>query len=73
MKYLRRPTKMDILLNLFDEVGKTYSVKSICEITGISNPNSLKSIFSYIRKSRYVPDENRVDIRVRDDQCTRVN
>lgn len=73
MKVLRKPGKVDVLLNLFDEVGATYSVKQVCEITGIKNYNSLKALFSYIRRGRHIPEENRVDVRIRNDKCVRVN
>lgn len=73
MKTLRNPTKMDILLNLFDEVGKTFSVSEVCQITGISNYNSLKALFSYIRHKEHIPQDNRIDVRIKDDLCTRVN
>ena len=73
MKTLRSPAKVDILLNLFDEVGKTLSVNEVCEITGISGYNSLKALFSYIRHKDHIPKENRIDVRIKDDFCTRVN
>lgn len=73
MKSLRRPTKTDMLINIFDKIGKSMDVQSVCEITGIKNPNSMKSLFSYIRKSKYVPDENRIDIRIQGNLCIRVS
>lgn len=73
MKILRSPGKVDILLNLFEEVGISHSVREVCEITGISNYNSLKALASYIRRAPHIPNENRIDIRIRDDQCTRVS
>jgi hypothetical protein len=73
MKTLRNPGKVDLLLNLFDGVGSTYSVKEVCEMTGIKNYNSLKALASYIRKAKHIPDENRIDIRIRDERCVRVN
>lgn len=72
MKTLRRPGKVDILLNIFDEVGKTYSVKQVCEMSGIVNYNSLKAMLSYIRKAKHIPNENRIDVRIRDDKCVRI-
>ena len=73
MKQLRKPTKYDILINIFDEVGKRMSVRDVCEISGIESYNNLKAGFSYIRTSKYVPDENRIDVRIQDDVCIRVN
>lgn len=73
MKTLRSPAKVDLLLNMFDVVGKTFSVDQVCEITGISNYNSLKALFSYIRHKAHIPKENRIDVRIKEDFCTRVN
>lgn len=72
MRILRRPTKSDILLNLFEEIGTQISVDKVCEITGIKNYNSLKAFFSYIRNSKHVANENRIDVRIKDDICERV-
>jgi hypothetical protein len=73
MKHLSKPTKADILLNMFDEVGKTFSVDMVCEVSGIKNYMSLKAMFSYIRRAKHIPDENRIDVRIKDEQCVRVN
>jgi len=73
MKSIRKSTKLDILFNLFDEIGKKMSVKDTCSITGIPNYNTLKADLSYLRRSKHIPDENRVDIRIMDDMCIRVN
>lgn len=73
MKALRRPAKVDLLLNLFDQIGKSYSVEEIYEITEIPNYNALKALFSYIRKAPHIPEENRIDVRIRDGRCIRVN
>ena len=73
MKQLTKPTKTGILLNIFDEIGKTIKVSIVCDITGIKNYNSLKALFSYIRKAPHIPDENRIDIRLQDGMCIRVN
>jgi hypothetical protein len=73
MKTLRRPAKVDLILSMFDEVGAKASVKDVCAITGVKNYNSLKAMFSYIRKASHIPEENRIDVRIRDDQCLRVN
>ena len=71
MKTLLNPTKCDMLLQLFDEVGKTMEVSAVCEITGISNYNSLKSLFSYIRRSKHIPIENRISVHIQDGTCIR--
>jgi hypothetical protein len=73
MKSLRNPTKCDTLLNLFDEIGKSMSVKNVCDITGIKNYNSLKALFSYIRKAPHISPDNRIDVRIKDDVCIRIN
>jgi len=72
MKHLRKITKTDILLNIFDKIGDKMSVNDVCRKTGIKNYNSLKALFSYIRKAPHIPDENRIDVRIQDDICTRV-
>ena len=69
----RKQTKCDMLLELFIEVGDKRTVKRVCEVTGIKNYNSLKALFSYIRKADHIPNENRIDVRIQDDICTRVN
>ena len=73
MKMLRRMTKTDTLLNIFDEVGKSLKVSEVYAVTGIKNYNSLKALCWYIRKAPHIPDENRIDIRIRDGVCVRVN
>jgi len=73
MKRLRKPMKTDILANIFDKVGRSIKVSEVCEVTGIKNPNSLKALCSYLRKDSHIPEENRVDIRIKDDFCIRVN
>jgi len=73
MKTLRKPSKSDIVLNLFEEVGTTYSVEQVCDISGVRNYNALKAMFSYIRNAEHIPDEMRIDVRIRDGQCIRVN
>ena len=73
MKILRNLTKCDTLLNLFDEVGKKMKVQDVCDITGIKNYNSLKALLSYIRKAKHIPDDHRIDVRIQDDVCIRVN
>ena len=73
MLILRKPTKCDMLLNLFDEIGKQVKVSIVCDITGIKNYNSLKALFSYIRKAPHIPEDHRIDVRIQDDICTRVS
>lgn len=73
MKYLKKPGKTDMLLNIFDEVGTSMSVRDVCDITEIKGYNSLKALFSYIRKASHIPAENRIDVRIKDDVCIRVN
>ena len=72
MKVLRNPTKCDTLLNLFPEIGTKVKVQDVLDITGISNYNSLKALFSYIRKAKHIPDENLIDVRIQDVQCIRI-
>lgn len=73
MKTLRNPTKCDMLLNLFEDIGSSRKVSEVCDITGIKNYNSLKALFSYIRKAKHIPDEHRIDVRIQEDVCVRVN
>jgi len=72
MYKLLNPTKCDKLLNIFDRVGEHMKVIEVCEITGIANYNSLKALFSYIRKAKHIPDSHRIDVRIRDGVCTRI-
>lgn len=72
MKQLRKMTKCDLLLNIFTEVGISFKVDAVCDMTGIKNYNSLKALFSYIRKAPHIPDENRIDVRIQDNMCIRV-
>ena len=67
------PGKADILLSMFPEIGDTHSVTDVCEITGIPNYDALKAMLYYIRKGANVPDENRIDVRIKDGNCVRVN
>lgn len=73
MKTLRKLTKADSLLNLFEEIGTKIKVDEVCDITGIKNYNSLKAFCCYIRTSKHVSEESRIDIRINDDYCIRVN
>lgn len=72
LKMLKRPGKADMLLNMFDEVGDKFTVKEVCEATGISGYNSLKAMFSYIRNAEHIPDEHRIDVRIKDNVCIRI-
>jgi len=73
MRHLRKPTKLDTLVNLFDKIGDSMKVEQVCEITGIKNYDSLKALCTYIRKAKHIPDENRMDIHIQDGYCIRVN
>lgn len=73
MKQLRKPTKYDILINIFDEIGSQMPVDEVCAVTGIKSYNTLKAAFSYIRRSKHVPDENRIDVKILDGICIRAN
>lgn len=73
MKTLRKPTKLDVLLNLFPTVGTSLLTQSVLEITEVKNRNTLKAMLSYIRKSPHVAEEARVDIALRGNYCIRVN
>lgn len=73
MRSLRRTTKSDVLLNLFEEVGTTVKLEDVYSITGIKNYNSLKAFLSYIRNSNHVDDGSRIDVRIKDGLCIRVN
>jgi len=72
LKHLRKATKCDMLLNIFDVVGKRMKVGNVCKLTGIKNYNSLKALFSYIRKAPHIPENHRIDVRIQDDICTRI-
>ena len=72
MKHLRRPSKADLILNMFEEVGTTHTVDEVCAVSGIKNYNSLKAMLSYIRNAKHIPHENRIDVRIKDEQCVRI-
>lgn len=72
MKILRKPTKVDKLLGMFPNIGDRVRCEEVCRVTGISNQNSLKALCSYIRRAKHVPDENRIDVRIKDSVCQRV-
>lgn len=73
MKSLRNPTKSELIVNMFPDVGDRFTVDDVCAITGIKNYNSLKAMLSYIRRAQSIPEESRVDIRIDGDYCMRVN
>lgn len=72
LKMLKRPGKADMLLNLFPEVGDKRPVSEVLDMTGIVNYNSLKAMMSYIRHAKHIPEEHRIDIRIKDEFCVRV-
>lgn len=72
LKMLKRPGKADMLLNLFPEVGDKRPMNEVLEITGIKGYNSLKAMLSYIRHAKHIPDEHRIDVRIKDEVCVRV-
>lgn len=73
MKSLRKPTKCDVLLELFPEVGDSMRVEEVLDITGIASYGSLRALFTYIRKAPHIPEENRIDVRSQEGTCIRVN
>lgn len=73
MKTLRDPGKVDLILGMFPEVGDMVDIGNVLAVTGIPNYSALKSMLYYIRKGAKVPDENRIDVRLKDGRCVRVN
>jgi len=73
MKSIRNPSKADIILNMFDEVGTSFTVEEVCSISGVKGYNSLKAMLCYMRKAKHIPDESRIDVRIKDGNCVRVN
>jgi hypothetical protein len=69
MLTIRRPSKADLVVNMFSEIGDMYSLKEVYEVTGIKNYNSLKAMLSYIRRAPV----NNIDVRIKEDMCLRVN
>ena len=57
---------------MFEEVGTKVPVEKVCEETGIKNYNSLKAMFSYIRRADHAAEGSKVDVRIEDDYCVRV-
>lgn len=72
MEILSNPSRIEKLANLFDEVGKQVKISDVLEITNIPNYNTLKALCTYIRRSKSIPDENRVDLRIKGEFCMRV-
>ena len=72
MRQLRKPTECDSILNMFDVVGIKHSIEYVLDVAGVKNYNSLKALFSYIRKAPHIPDENRIDVRISEGMCKRV-
>jgi hypothetical protein len=72
MKHLRKPTKSEILVDMFPKVGSKHSLKEVYEKTGIKSYNSLKAFFTYIRKAETIPEEVRIDVRIMGSNCERV-
>jgi len=73
MKMLRKPAKVDLIVSMFEDVGARFEVSHVCEVTGVKNYNALKAMLCYIRKAKHIPEENRIDVRIRDGMCVRVN
>ena len=69
---VRKKPKIDMLQELFNEVGVKYSIEDIKELTGVKNYNSLKALFSYVRNAKHIPEENRFDVRIDHNMCERV-
>ena len=69
MLTIRKPGKADLVVNMFTEIGEQHSVTEVCEVSGIKNYNSLKAMLSYIRKAPV----NNIDVRIKEEQCIRVN
>jgi len=72
MSRLSKETKCDLLLEFFIYPGTRRSVQHTLEYTGIKNYNSLKALFTYIRKAPHIPEGHRIDIRIKDGICQRV-
>lgn len=73
MKMLKNPGKVDLVINMFPEIGDAHDLDDVLAVTGIPNYDALKSALFYIRKRANAPDENRVDIRIKEGRCYRVN
>jgi len=71
MKTLRKTAKVDLLLNLFPKVGDWVALEDIYSLTGIANYNTLKAFCSYIRKAKHIPEQNRVNLKIKDGKCCR--
>ena len=69
---LRQQTKADRVLDLFPKVGIEILLDKVLEETGIKNYDSLKAMFSYIRKAEHAPAESKMDIRIYKGICRRM-
>ena len=72
MKTLRKTTKADLLVSLFERVGDWVALEDVYALTGIGNYNTLKVFCSYIRNAKHIPEENRIDLRIKDGKVRRV-
>ena len=72
MKSLRRTTKADKIINMFQEVGTTFTVEEVLAETGIEKYNSLKALFSYIRRAANAAEGSQMDIRIDRGICRRI-
>jgi len=72
MKTLRKTAKVDLLVSLFEKVGDWVALEDVYSLTGIKNYNSLKAFCCYIRTAEHIPAANRIDLRLKDGKCVRV-
>lgn len=73
MKTYRKPTKIELLMNLFQEVGDCYTWEEVKQITGIRSYTSLRTSLYHLRSMKRIPEEYRMDIRIREGELVRVN
>ena len=65
MLSIRRPSKADKVVNMFQEVGDQFPLEEVLRVSGIKGYGSLKAMLSYIRSAPV----NNIDIRITDGMC----
>jgi len=72
MKLLRKYTKMELLYNLFPEIGDTREIEEVLGKTGISSVNSLHANITYLKDSDRIPNGETVELSVRNGYVVRI-
>lgn len=72
MKLLRKYTKMELLYNLFPEIGTTRELEEVLGKTGISTENSLHANISYLKNPSRIPSGETIELSVKNGYVVRI-